>query len=56
MKVAFYYGAAGAVRLMNKTVRLFSITGWRHKWIWEIERGPFRSFRLTLRRELRRWI
>ena len=36
--------------------RLFAITGWEYKWIFEYERGPFRSFRLQVRRELKRWL
>lgn len=36
--------------------RLFAITGWRYKWIFEYERGPFRSGAFQIRRELKRWL
>lgn len=39
-----------------KRIRLFSFNGWEYKWIFEIERGAFRSGFFAIRRELRRWL
>ena len=39
-----------------KVKRLFAVTGWEYKWIFELERGPFRSGRFIIRRELKRWL
>jgi len=36
--------------------RLFAVTGWKYKWIFEVKRGAFRSFHFQVRRELRRWL
>ena len=36
-----------------KVKRLFAVTGWDYKWIFELERGPFR---FIIRRELKRWL